>query len=87
MEAPGPDWKLFTHVNAGEPADIAVSHQHDGMTMGKHNGEPIDDAVGTSATGTYRLTLRGTGGGALADVDARALGNDYSWEFTVDSAP
>lgn len=37
--------------------------------------------------GTYRLTLRGSGGGALADVDARALGNDYSWEFTVDSAP
>lgn len=37
--------------------------------------------------GTYRLTLRGTGGGALADVDARALGSDYSWEFTVDSAP
>ena len=34
-----------------------------------------------------RLTLRGSGGGALADVDARALGNDYSWEFTVDGAP
>jgi methionine-rich copper-binding protein CopC len=37
--------------------------------------------------GTYRLTLRGSGGGALADVDARALGNDYRSEFTVDSAP
>jgi hypothetical protein len=37
--------------------------------------------------GTYRLTLRGSGGGALADVDAHALGNDYSFEFTVDSAP
>ena len=37
--------------------------------------------------GTYRLTLRGTGGGALADVDARALGSDYSSEFTVDTAP
>jgi hypothetical protein len=37
--------------------------------------------------GTYRLTLRGTGGGALADVDARALGIDYSSEFTVDTAP
>src|SRR5882762_5277025 len=37
--------------------------------------------------GTYRLTLRGTGGGALADVDARALGSDYSCEFTVDTAP
>src|ERR1700674_1586831 len=37
--------------------------------------------------GTYRLTLRRSGGGALAGVDARALGNDYSWKFTVDSAP
>jgi hypothetical protein len=37
--------------------------------------------------GTYRLTLRGTGGGALADVDARALGIDYSCEFTVDTTP
>jgi hypothetical protein len=37
--------------------------------------------------GTYRLTLRGTGGGALADVNARALGDDYTREFTVDTAP
>jgi len=37
--------------------------------------------------GTYRLTLRGTGGGALADVDARALGLDYTSEFTVDTTP
>ncbi len=37
--------------------------------------------------GTYRLTLRGSGGGALADVDARALGVDYRIEFTVDAAP
>ncbi|HEY0768302.1 MAG TPA: hypothetical protein VGD47_10130 [Steroidobacteraceae bacterium] len=36
--------------------------------------------------GTYRLTLRGTGGGALADVNARALGLDYTGEFTVDTA-
>jgi methionine-rich copper-binding protein CopC len=39
------------------------------------------------ATGTYRVTLRGTGGGALADVNAQALGSDYSFAFVVDAAP
>jgi len=42
-------------------------------------------------TGRYRLTLRGNGGGApagaLADVDARVLGDDYTREFTVDTTP
>ena len=37
--------------------------------------------------GRYRLTLRGNGGGALADVDARVLGDDYTREFTVDTTP
>jgi methionine-rich copper-binding protein CopC len=36
------------------------------------------------ANGTYQVTLRGTGGGALADVDAQGLGTDYSFSFTVD---
>ncbi len=37
--------------------------------------------------GSYRLTVRGSGGGALADVNAQALGRDYRSEFTVDGAP
>jgi hypothetical protein len=36
--------------------------------------------------GTYRVTLRGTGGGALANVNAQTLGTDYSFMFTVDLA-
>ena len=39
------------------------------------------------AAGTYRLTLRGTGGGALADLNAQTLGTDYVAEFTVDDSP
>jgi methionine-rich copper-binding protein CopC len=39
------------------------------------------------AAGTYRVALRGTGGGALADVNAQALGTDYSFVFSVDVAP
>jgi hypothetical protein len=37
--------------------------------------------------GTYRVTVRGTGGGALADLNAQALGSDYSFAFTVGASP
>lgn len=37
--------------------------------------------------GTYRVRLRGTGGGALADVAGRALGRDESFAFTVRGVP
>lgn len=37
--------------------------------------------------GSYRLTVRGSGAGALADVNAQPLGGDYESEFTVDGAP
>ncbi|MGH9640950.1 MAG: Ig-like domain-containing protein [Terriglobales bacterium] len=37
--------------------------------------------------GRYRVTLRGTGGAALADEDATTLGTDVAFEFTVEAAP
>ncbi|HEY4446040.1 MAG TPA: Ig-like domain-containing protein [Steroidobacteraceae bacterium] len=36
--------------------------------------------------GVYRVTVRGTGGGALANMNAATLGADTSFEFTVESA-
>jgi methionine-rich copper-binding protein CopC len=36
--------------------------------------------------GAYRVTVRGTGGGALADMNAVALGTDSTFEFTVEPA-
>jgi Big-like domain-containing protein len=36
------------------------------------------------AAGVYRVILRGTGGGALADVDAGVLGSDIAFTFTVE---
>jgi len=42
---------------------------------------------GALAAGRYRLTLRGSGGGALADVNAHALGIDYVSEFILDITP
>jgi len=40
------------------------------------------------APGSYRVTLRGSGGGALADLAAETLGAgaDHSFNFTVDFA-
>jgi hypothetical protein len=38
------------------------------------------------SAGTYRVTLRGTGPAALADMNAAILGTDYSFTFTVDAA-
>jgi hypothetical protein len=37
--------------------------------------------------GLYRVTVRGAGGGALADLNAQPLGTDYSFTFTVDGSP
>jgi hypothetical protein len=37
--------------------------------------------------GIYRVTVRGTGPAALADMNAVPLGTDLSFEFTVEHAP
>jgi hypothetical protein len=42
-----------------------------------HALRPLDE-------GMYRVTLRGTGGGALADVNAVVMGTDYYFVFTVE---
>jgi len=38
-------------------------------------------------SGTYRVSVRGTGGGALADMNVQTLGSDYSFTFNVDVSP
>jgi hypothetical protein len=43
--------------------------------------------VTSLGAGTYRVTLRGTGGGALADLNAITLEADYYFVFTVEVAP
>jgi hypothetical protein len=37
--------------------------------------------------GSYRVSVRGTGGGALADVNARTLGADQAFSFAVETPP
>jgi Bacterial Ig-like domain len=57
-------------------------------TLAQHNSAVliITPDVPLSA-GSYRTTLRGSGGGALADLSATTLGVDATFEFTVESAP
>jgi hypothetical protein len=38
------------------------------------------------APGQYRVIVRGTGGGALADIEAQSLAADFSFAFTVSPA-
>lgn len=68
--------------------------QHAGATSaelrGARGGQPHGDhhyAVAPLLPGTYRVTVRGTGGGVLADLNAQVLGSDYSFTFTVDTFP
>jgi methionine-rich copper-binding protein CopC len=70
-------------TSAGTSAQIPIS-----TTLADGNPAAIVIAPRVPlAAGTYRVTLRGTGGGALADVNAQALGTDYSFMFIVDVAP
>jgi hypothetical protein len=66
----------------GAGAKLAVAG-----TLATHNPSVllITPKVALDA-GVYRLRLRGTGGGALADLDARTLGADRSFVFTVEPA-
>jgi hypothetical protein len=54
------------------------------------NGNPnaiIITPVAPLLPGAYRVTVRGSGGGALADLNAQALSGDYSFTFNVDASP
>ena len=73
-----------------EKADATLSAEQIPISTALADGNPMVVVITPRvalAAGTYRVTLRGTGGGALADVNAQALGSDYSFTFVVDIAP
>lgn len=56
--------------------------------LAAHNAAVLVITPGSALTpGIYRVTLRGSGGAALADMNAATLGADCTFEFTVESAP
>jgi hypothetical protein len=70
-----------TDLPQGEPVRLAFALA---------NGNPRAVRVrlpAALAPGSYRVLVRGSGAAALADVNAQPLGADYSFAFTVDTAP
>ncbi len=56
--------------------------------LAAHNSAVLVITPNTAlAAGIYRVTLRGSGGGALANMNAATLGADSTFEFTVEPAP
>ena len=75
---------------APETADTNTPAAHLPSYLALAAGNPKAIIVTPAAPlvpGTYRVTVRGTGGGALADLNAQALDSDYSFTFTVDASP
>ena len=75
---------------APETADTNTPAAHLPSYLALAAGNPKAIIVTPAAPllpGTYRVTVRGTGGGALADLNAQALESDYSFTFTVDASP
>jgi hypothetical protein len=73
-----------------EPADPETQAARIPTYASLADGNPnaiIITPVAPLLPGTYRVTVRGTGGGALADLNAQALGADYSFTFNVDASP
>ena len=62
----------------------------DSLSLALAAGDPrvvLISPAGPLGPGTYRLSLRGRGGGGLADASAGTLAGDYSSEFTVEGPP
>jgi hypothetical protein len=77
-----PDLDAETAVTAAGGAKVAIAG-----TLAAHNPSVLLITPSTALdAGVYRLNVRGTGGGALADVNARILGADRSFVFTVEPA-
>jgi len=69
--------------NSAAATEVPISLQ-----IAKGNPRAVLIIPGTAlGAGTYRLTVRGTGGGALADLKAQTLPADYSAQFSVDGSP
>ena len=68
-------------IEADQAHSIAI-----GVALAKHNPAVLlvtpEQAL---EPGDYRLTLRGTGAAALADLEARTLGADLSIQFSVET--
>jgi hypothetical protein len=75
--------RIGTAAQAGAPEQIPAA----AALAGKNAAVLLITPSTALDAGVYRVTLRGTGGGALADMNAATLGSDISFKFTVERAP
>jgi hypothetical protein len=74
---------MLERIDQGGVSPVPV-----GVTLAEHNqAVMLVTPARALGAGAYRLTLRGTGGAALADVDATVLGSDPAFTFTAEEAP
>ena len=80
----------FTAVSMDGAHGSDMASEPIGVSLTLPAGDPQAILVVPSAplgAGSYRVSLRGRGGGALADLDAVTLGTTYSFGFKVVSKP
>jgi hypothetical protein len=75
--------RIDTAAQAGAPEQMPLA----AALAGKNAAVLLITPSAALDAGVYRVTLRGTGGGALADMNASTLGRDISFKFTVERAP
>ena len=79
----------LTHIDAGSAAmDTPSGEQRVAahLALSQSNFAVLLITPGAPLRpGVYRVTLRGTGGGALANMNSATLGLDDSFEFTVEN--
>jgi hypothetical protein len=74
-------------ASASDPMNTSAANVRVGAALSVPEGNSSTLLITPSAplaNGDYRVTLRGTGGAALADVNAQGLAADYTLSFTVD---
>jgi hypothetical protein len=80
----------YTTIQLELLTDTGAQPAGDALSLSLAAGNPSTLLITPSrplGPGNYRLHLRGSGGGALADLAARTLEHDYSYEFTVEENP
>jgi hypothetical protein len=69
----------------GDPADIATKLAAAGVLAPLNPSVILITPSVPLSAGTYRITVRGVGGGAIANLNAAPLGSNASAVFTVES--
>jgi Bacterial Ig-like domain len=77
---------LLQRIDAADPSGAARTMPATKVLSAENPAVLIITPSVPLESGTYRVTVRGAGGAALANLSAATLGTDTSFEFTVEPA-